>query len=170
MLEKNWSIEEVNKLKRMYPYVTNEDLSIIFNRSISSIQHKANRLKLHKDKEVLGAIRSRTTSGEKCPSWKGGVKTNKKGYKLILKKGHPLADKNGYILEHRYIMCEHLGRILGKDEIVHHKNGIKNDNRIENLEIMTNSEHTISHHKGSKRSKESRKRMSEARKRRYRNE
>lgn len=146
----------------MYPYLSNDDLSLIFKRSINSIQHKASRLKLLKDKEVKALIWSKIRSGEKCCNWKGGRKINKKGHVLILKKGHPLADKNGYVLEHRYVMCEYLGRILRSDEIVHHKNGKKTDNRIENLEILTNAEHTILHHTGAKRSNEVRKKMSEA--------
>ena len=170
MIENNWTKEEADKLIRMYPYLSNEDLSKILLRSINSIQRKANRLNLYKDKEVNKIIRSRAKEGEKSSSWKGGRKLNKKGHVLILRKGHPLADKNGYVLEHRYVVCEHLGRILSKNEIVHHKNGVKTDNRIENLEIMTNADHTILHHTGRKRSKETKLKISEARKRRIGNE
>ena len=160
MIEVDWIAEDINKLIRMYPYLSNEDLTKILHRSVSSIQHKATRLKLKKDKEVNSIIRGKSREGEKCCNWKGGRKISPKGYILILKKGHPLADSRGYIFEHRLVMCEYLEKIIDPKLIVHHINGIKTDNQIENLKLMTNAEHTILHHKGTKMSEEAKRNMS----------
>jgi len=59
----------------------------------------------------------------------------KNGYKHITKLNHPNSSNRGRIAEHRFIMCEHLGRSLKKNESVHHKNGVRTDNHIENLEL-----------------------------------
>jgi hypothetical protein len=52
-------------------------------------------------------------------------------------KDHPNSDKNGRILEHILVMSNYIGRPIQKGEIIHHKNGIRDDNRIENLELWT---------------------------------
>lgn len=58
------------------------------------------------------------------------------GYKTITKRGHPnQMDAKGRIREHIFIMSEHLKRPLFKGETIHHKNGNRLDNRIENLEL-----------------------------------
>ena len=61
------------------------------------------------------------------------------GYRQIIKKGHPNSRKGHDMFEHVFVMSEHLGRPLKKGETVHHKNGIRHDNRIENLELWSNS-------------------------------
>jgi len=71
--------------------------------------------------------------------WKGGKRFNG-DYIEIYKPEHPNSHK-GYILEHRFVMENHLGRYLERWEWVHHKNGIKDDNRIENLEIVLATKH-----------------------------
>lgn len=75
---------------------------------------------------------AKNNRGENHYAWKGF--TLKRGYKYI-KKDHPNMTKKGYVAEHIYVMSEHIGRPLKKEETVHHKNGIKDDNRIENLEL-----------------------------------
>lgn len=78
---------------------------------------------------------------EEAFNWKGGKRINYQGYIVIYKQDHPLANNTGYVLEHRWIVEQNIGRYLEPWEDVHHKNGNKLDNRLENLQLMTHGEH-----------------------------
>jgi hypothetical protein len=113
--------------------------------------------------ETVAKIRENRTPprGENHPNWNGGRRVTDDGYVHIRVEGHPHASKRAhYILEHRYVLEQHLvatnpsspyltkvgGRlVLRRDIHVHHRNGVKDDNRLENLEPLTASEHARLH-------------------------
>lgn len=82
--------------------------------------------------------------GPKNPVWKGRVERSS-GYVGVRKPDHPYASKDGYVMEHRLVMEEQLGRYLKPDEDVHHINHNKKDNRPENLMVISKSEHSKFH-------------------------
>jgi len=84
---------------------------------------------------------SENQTGSGNPNWKGGRFKDANGYIRIKMKGHRLSDHNGYIREHRLIAEKKYSRKLKKGEIVHHLNGIRDDNRPENLVITTLKSH-----------------------------
>src|SRR3990167_3155701 len=90
----------------------------------------------HLEKVIKTLASSGDQRGNKNPHWKGGKSVKVDGYVLIRLPTHPRVMSNGYYLEHRYVMEQKLGRILGKYEHIHHLNGIKDDNRPENLELI----------------------------------
>ena len=81
--------------------------------------------------------------GNKAPGWKGGM-IYKRGYVFIYNPTHPHHDGE-YVKRSRLEMEKKLGRYLKSTEIVHHINGIRDDDRIENLVVLTRSEHTTLH-------------------------
>jgi hypothetical protein len=73
-------------------------------------------------------------------STKGFVRSAK-GYIHLWRPDHPMAMRTGYLAEHRLVMAETLGRMLLPSEVVDHINGVKDDNRPENLRVMTARAH-----------------------------
>lgn len=67
------------------------------------------------------------------------------GYMYCYNPTHPLANKAGKVYEHRYVMSKHLGRWLTTDEVVHHKDGNRTNNKIENLELTNARYHARIH-------------------------
>ncbi len=85
-------------------------------------------------------------TGENNPRWNNGIKKMMSGYITIASPNHPLKGKYGYVFKHRLVMEKKLGRYLLPEEVVHHLNKIKNDNRIENLKLFaTTGKHSAFH-------------------------
>lgn len=82
--------------------------------------------------------------GPRHPTFKGRV-AHANGYIKVWMPGHPMAGADGYVLEHRLVAAQVLGRMLRSDEHVHHLNHNRADNRPENLEVMSAAEH-MAHH------------------------
>jgi hypothetical protein len=167
-LGKHLSEETKKKLSEL---AKKENLSIDRRLKISE-SHKGNKNRLghYHSKETKEKIRL-ANSGEKCwcfgkkqseetrkklseavkgennSQWKGGRIKNSGGYILIKNLKHPFASLRGYVSDHRLVMEEFIGRYLTPEEVVHHVNGIKDDNRLENLMLFDDdNKHKAYHH------------------------
>ena len=99
--------------------------------------HCSSKLNVAKNKGVQ--------NGEKNSNWKGGIRIDRNGYVQIWvsaqSKFASMSSKRNEIKEHRLVMAKYLGRCLERWEHVHHRNGIKSDNQIENLMLVDNKAH-----------------------------
>lgn len=83
--------------------------------------------------------------GEESISWKGGkFKANNRWF--IYQPDHIFCDHHGYVLQYRLIMEKHLGRYLKPEEVIHHINGNKDDDRLKNLKLFSNQREHIKEH------------------------
>jgi hypothetical protein len=85
----------------------------------------------------------------RCESWRGGQYVHR-GWIYKYQPDHPNCNADGYVFEHRLIMEQSIGRLLLPNERVHHINGVHNDNRIDNLVLLTMGQHSSLHNKGRK--------------------
>lgn len=82
--------------------------------------------------------------GVESHRWRGG-RLVRRGYVLVFDRDHPNANSIGYVREHIKVMSEKIGRPIYDGEVVHHLNHDRSDNRIENLQLMSSSEHRSLH-------------------------
>ena len=94
----------------------------------------------------IGA-KKRDFTREKHPGWKGGILRNSQGYVGIMLAPddpfYPMVDAKSYVKEHRLLVAKRMGRCLARTEVVHHINGIHSDNRDENLELISRTNHSL---------------------------
>ena len=136
---KVWDNEEYERLRTLYSDYSSTELEEFFpGRKAESICKKGSVLGLKKNKETKTRIHQKE---ERIESYMH------KGYTIVRVEGHPFTN-NGFIKQHRLVMERHLNRYLEHGEVVHHLNGKRSDNRIENLQLMTESEHNSFHAKG----------------------
>jgi hypothetical protein len=88
------------------------------------------------------SVRTAKSRAKSNGRWQGGRTRHKAGYVMVWMPGHPRTGKGQYVFEHILVMEEILGRHLLPEESVHHRNGVRDDNRPENLELWTRPQPT----------------------------
>lgn len=109
------------------------------------------RSRAYKGRVISEATRRAVSEANSCNynglNGYGHTKRQNCGYILAYAPKHPHAHKDGYVMLHTVIMERHIGRYLADNEVIHHINHDKTDNRIENLMLMDKKEHMSMHMK-----------------------
>jgi hypothetical protein len=121
------------------------------NFNLLRTQSEARKIGINHHKKDCNCLSCRCkkglTRGKNNPFFKGYKTKNKEGYIFLYLPNHP-SRINNYIAEHRIVMEKYLNRYLKPTEIIHHKNGIKDDNRIENLCLCKSRKEHHKYHYG----------------------
>ena len=105
-----------------------------------------NRIEANNTKRFKKRNKGRN-AGKDNPQWKGGITKSWNGYIYIKNPDHPGATKRGYVKRSRLVAEKMLGRYLYPEEIVHHENEIKDDDRPENIEVKESRSSHMKHHR-----------------------
>lgn len=101
--------------------------------------------RLHKGKTLSIETKLKMSEAKKHIFAEGHTKKRCDGYIYVYYPTHPNCSKDGYVMEHRIVMEKHIGRLLEQEEVVHHINHNRADNRLENLQLLTIKEHASLH-------------------------
>ena len=137
-----YSVGKIHKYFHLYEIPTREQGST--NEFARIKISKANTGKSHKGFTLSDEAKQKISKAREIKGI-GHKKKRKDGYVAVYFPDHPKSNKDGYIMEHVLVMECCIGRWIKDDEVVHHINHIRNDNRIENLQLMTFKEHAKLH-------------------------
>jgi len=138
----DWYLEHKGKGRKRHPDKIKMECSYCGN----IIYLQPNQIKNRKHNfcchECYSKWLSENKRAENSVRWRGGRRKNGGGYIEIRLQPddtyYSMMSIRHYVLEHRLVMAKHLRRCIERYEVVHHKNGIKDDNRIENLKLLSN--------------------------------
>lgn len=117
-------------------------------KQIAAWRENGKKLGQSESNKKRAAVLGRKNKGRRKRSdyeFGGHEKVRDDGYIKVYVPDHPCATKDGFVMKHRLVMERHLGRYLTPDEDVHHINHVRNDNRLENLMLLTKKEHAALH-------------------------